>query len=196
MSKNNQQKRLHSYFHTDGMDLFSLFFSHFVIDLFWCCLTIVMIILKSGERSISEAATTSTDSDDVSAVDEPTPAKKQRLHPRILDGTFYEIVSIDGDNIVAKCIECNKPRRGNLKSTGNFISHYRNAHQHLADNVEKYLNRSIVSDIRSAQASISAPPTSKADVCNSFTCFSSSVYERTMMKIFYSYFDRFLIYFS
>lgn len=119
--------------------------------------TIFAIILKLD-------ASTSTDSDGSETVVRPPPAKKRRM-PRILDGTYYEIVSIDEDNVEAKCMGCDKIRKGNLKSTGNFIGHYRNAHSESIQALENYLNRSLnFEPNRSKPVGVSAPPTSKEDV--------------------------------
>lgn len=59
--------------------------------------------------------------------------------PRILDGIFFSIVSNDNGNIVARCVNCYENRKGNLKSTGNFKSHYRLKHSNLIGKLEEYL---------------------------------------------------------
>ena len=45
--------------------------------------------------------------------------------PAILDGTFFKVVSLDGDKVVAKCMKCasNKTHAGLLTATSNFLTH-------------------------------------------------------------------------
>lgn len=76
------------------------------------------------------------------------PTKKQKTNiPRILDGKFYLIESQENDNISAKCLICNETKKGNIKSTGNFLSHYRTKHSQLANQLEEYLaNRNTTSN--------------------------------------------------
>lgn len=108
------------------------------------------------------------------------PAKKKRSTPRILDGTFYQVESIDGDNVVAKCKECDQSRKGSLKSTGNFLSHFRSAHSERSEELEKYLNRTMKWEPdRSKQIGVSAPPTSKENVCILFWLI-----ERFLLNVF------------
>lgn len=59
--------------------------------------------------------------------------------PKILDGTFYKIVSDHDGKIVAECIECKEVRKGSDSSTGNFKSHYKSKHKERANDLEKYL---------------------------------------------------------
>lgn len=112
--------------------------------------------------------------DDLDENEIKPPEKKSRSHPRILDGKYFEIQSIDDkNNVIATCTECKHPRRGQLTSTGNFLSHIRSKHPELGNDVEKYINRSIVWEFTSSkQLHVSAPPTSKEDVCISFIYFN------------------------
>lgn len=64
------------------------------------------------------------------------PAKKK---PKILDGTFYKIVTDDGGRIVAQCSECKELKKGTDTSTGNFKSHYKTKHKDRAKDMEHYL---------------------------------------------------------
>lgn len=45
--------------------------------------------------------------------------------PVILDGTFFKVVSVDGDKVIAKCTKCisNKTYSGLLSATTNFLTH-------------------------------------------------------------------------
>ena len=43
--------------------------------------------------------------------------------PAILDGEFFSVVRLEGTNITVRCLSCDKLLNGNLKSTGNFLSH-------------------------------------------------------------------------
>lgn len=65
--------------------------------------------------------------------------KRQKLVPRALDGTFFEIVSNNESKIEAKCKLCLEIKKGNLKSTGNFINHYKSKHQNEYLELENYL---------------------------------------------------------
>lgn len=67
------------------------------------------------------------------------PAKKRKFLPKILDGTFFIVTSQDGDTVEAKCIECNETKKGNTKSTGNFIVHYKKVHAARFKEMEAYL---------------------------------------------------------
>lgn len=76
--------------------------------------------------------------------DEP-PAKRQNLQtnddtsiPRILDGKYFKIENRDGVNVEAVCTQCLKRRKGNTKSTGNFMMHYKLEHKELVAEVNLY----------------------------------------------------------
>lgn len=70
-------------------------------------------------------------------------AKKRRKtsFPRLIDSEspFYAIERIVDDNVEVRCKECNKIRKGNLNSTGNFIAHYKNKHENLLEKLAFYL---------------------------------------------------------
>lgn len=92
-------------------------------------------------------------------------SKKQRTNiPRILDGTFYTICETTTDEKVdAKCTECLRIIKGNFRSTGNFLNHYRTKHSVSMKNVEEHINRTERTDrIQLTQTSVSvvAPATS------------------------------------
>lgn len=113
--------------------------------------------------------------------------------PRILDGKYFEIQSTDEkNNVIAICKECKHPRKGQLTSTGNFLAHIRNKHPELGDDMEKYINRSTVWESTSSkQLHVSAPPTTKEDVCTSFIYFNF-VYVDKKVFIFRSIFFIFI----
>lgn len=52
----------------------------------------------------------------------------------MFDGTYYKIQGkVDGDgNVTAMCVICEKPKKGNVKSTTNFHRHYRSNHEKKA----------------------------------------------------------------
>lgn len=68
----------------------------------------------------------------------PEPKKKKTI-PRILNGTFYEIISESGDKVEAKCNECFQIKKGSFKSTGNFIVHYKNKHPNEYSQLDKHI---------------------------------------------------------
>lgn len=43
--------------------------------------------------------------------------------PAILDGEFFTVIRIEDTNVTVRCLQCQKLLNGNLKSTGNFLSH-------------------------------------------------------------------------
>lgn len=43
--------------------------------------------------------------------------------PAILDGEFFTVIRIEDSNVTVRCLQCQKHLNGNLKSTGNFLSH-------------------------------------------------------------------------
>lgn len=64
------------------------------------------------------------------------PAKKRA---KILDGTFYQVITEHDGRITAACTECKEVRKGSDSSTGNFKSHYKAKHSDRAKDLEKYL---------------------------------------------------------
>jgi len=48
----------------------------------------------------------------------------EKVVPKILDGRYFEIISVDGEKIVGKCLNCvNKHISGGWSSTSNFKLH-------------------------------------------------------------------------
>lgn len=43
--------------------------------------------------------------------------------PAILDGEFFTVIRVEDTNVTVRCQQCQKLLNGNLKSTGNFLSH-------------------------------------------------------------------------
>lgn len=74
----------------------------------------------------------------LSEIDIEQPFKQRKTVPRILDGKYFEILKTEGDKIEAKCTECLQVRKGTLKSTGNFMEHYRSKHGNLVNDIENY----------------------------------------------------------
>lgn len=66
--------------------------------------------------------------------------KKDTKLAKILDGTYYVVESVDGDNIQARCAvdSCGVVRKGTKTSTGNFYSHYIKKHPQLVDALRAY----------------------------------------------------------
>lgn len=58
--------------------------------------------------------------------------------PKLLDGKYFQIVSRDGIQVKATCMQCGKMRSGQTKSTGNFMEHIRKDHPCLIDVIELY----------------------------------------------------------
>lgn len=77
-------------------------------------------------------------------------AKRQKTSlPRLLDGKYFEVLNSDwpsSQRIEARCQTCAKIRKGDIRSTGNFMDHYRSCHPTLAVAVEKYRKQKDSSD--------------------------------------------------
>lgn len=43
--------------------------------------------------------------------------------PAILDGEYFAVTRVEESNVTVRCQQCQKLLNGNLKSTGNFLSH-------------------------------------------------------------------------
>ncbi|CAD6241312.1 GSCOCG00002638001-RA-CDS [Cotesia congregata] len=56
--------------------------------------------------------------------------------PAILDGEFFSVVRVDDTNVTVRCQQCNKLLNGNLKSTGNFLSHIKRVHPTIIDKIK------------------------------------------------------------
>lgn len=65
--------------------------------------------------------------------------KKKKVVPRALDGIFFEIVNECGEKIEAKCKQCEEIKKGNIKSTGNFLNHYKTRHTKEFEHLEKHV---------------------------------------------------------
>lgn len=82
------------------------------------------------------------------------PNKRARIIPRLLDGTFYEILKHEGDQVEAMCTNCQSVRKGNIKSTGNFFSHYRSKHESIMSKVRAYIDQKETQNLDSADTSL------------------------------------------
>lgn len=60
---------------------------------------------------------------------------------RIIDGVYYSVEKIDGENVTARCMHCNSIRKGSTKSSGNFIAHYKSAHPTLLSKLSNHLKK-------------------------------------------------------
>lgn len=57
--------------------------------------------------------------------------------PKILNGGYFTVTSINGDNVAAMCQTCKKSVLGSIKSTGNFRSHLKMHHWEVFNKMEK-----------------------------------------------------------
>lgn len=69
---------------------------------------------------------------------ETTTKKRKTTVPRILDGKYYEIINQNDTKIEAKCTHCGKHRKGDIRSTENFMEHYSSFHPMLVNEVQLY----------------------------------------------------------
>lgn len=58
-----------------------------------------------------------------------------------MDGTFFTIEQNENGKIMAKCMECQEVKKGNIFSTGNFINHYKSKHSSRVKSLEAYLKK-------------------------------------------------------
>lgn len=68
-------------------------------------------------------------------------AKQAKKAPRIFDGKFFIIEAQDDKtgNVEAKCTACNESKKGNVASTGNFLSHYKKKHSSQLEELKQYI---------------------------------------------------------
>lgn len=67
--------------------------------------------------------------------------------PAILDGEFFSVMRLEDTNVTARCLQCHKLLNGNLKSTGNFLSHIKVSYNDLIVNLLlkiRLINRLII----------------------------------------------------
>lgn len=105
------------------------------------------------------------------------PNKKQRniSIPKLLDGTFYAIVSRDGMKVVARCLKCGKERKGDISSTGNFMEHIKKSHPDIKEKVEQHRKHSSDKQQKKHQKTV-------RDMLTTFT--QDEVYSKLMWKLF------------
>ncbi|XP_043259988.1 uncharacterized protein LOC143347248 [Colletes latitarsis] len=56
--------------------------------------------------------------------------------PAILDGEFFTVIRVEDTNVTVRCLQCQKHLNGNLKSTGNFLSHIKRVHPFMIDKIK------------------------------------------------------------
>ena len=56
--------------------------------------------------------------------------------PAILDGEFFTVIRVEDTNVTVRCLQCQKHLNGNLKSTGNFLSHIKRVHPFMVDKIK------------------------------------------------------------
>lgn len=55
--------------------------------------------------------------------------------PAILDGEYFAVTRVEESNVTVRCQQCQKLLNGNLKSTGNFLSHIKRLHPTLIEKI-------------------------------------------------------------
>ncbi|XP_048515184.1 uncharacterized protein LOC105684733 isoform X2 [Athalia rosae] len=61
--------------------------------------------------------------------------------PAILDGEFFTVIRVQETNVTVRCLQCQKLLNGNLKSTGNFLSHVKRVHPFLIEKIKTKSNQ-------------------------------------------------------
>lgn len=79
------------------------------------------------------------DSQNLAQNNDVQPAKKNKVNfPKLLDGKYFDVEKSDGTRVDAVCSTCGKITKGDAKSTGNFMEHYRKHHSSMVKEVEEY----------------------------------------------------------
>lgn len=89
-------------------------------------------------------------------------AKRQKKPSKILDGTFFTLQKRDGDLVEATCSHCKEIKKGNVNSTGNFISHYKSKHTDHVNELKSYLKKS------TSERPVKAKPDGQPPISESF----------------------------
>ncbi|XP_011063928.1 PREDICTED: uncharacterized protein LOC105151746 isoform X1 [Acromyrmex echinatior] len=55
--------------------------------------------------------------------------------PALLDGEYFQVIRVEDTNVTVRCQQCMKLLNGNLKSTGNFLSHVKRLHPSLMSKI-------------------------------------------------------------
>ncbi|XP_012524953.1 uncharacterized protein LOC105830277 [Monomorium pharaonis] len=55
--------------------------------------------------------------------------------PALLDGEYFAVTRVEDTNVTVVCQQCKKQLNGNLKSTGNFLSHVKRLHPALMSKI-------------------------------------------------------------
>ncbi|XP_071570260.1 uncharacterized protein [Temnothorax nylanderi] len=55
--------------------------------------------------------------------------------PALLDGEYFTVTRVEDTNVTVRCQQCKKQLNGNLKSTGNFLSHVKRLHPSLMSRI-------------------------------------------------------------
>lgn len=77
-------------------------------------------------------------------VNAPPIKKAKKVYPKILDGTFYKVISDSNGKLSVECTTCNMTVNGTVTSTGNFHSHYQRKHK---DEVQKLKDHAKASEV-------------------------------------------------
>lgn len=90
--------------------------------------------------------------------------KRSKSIPRVLDGTFFEIIKQDDDKVEAKCRECSEIKKGCIKSTGNFLNHYKARHAQEYVDLEMHTKHKNTLISKSSHSLNYFPPPSSKEV--------------------------------
>lgn len=66
------------------------------------------------------------------------PINYNKAIPRLLNGKYFVIARRDKFKVIATCTICGKNRKGDIRSTGNFMDHYKTSHPTIIEEVEKH----------------------------------------------------------
>lgn len=61
--------------------------------------------------------------------------------PAILDGEYFVVTRVEDTSVTVRCLQCQRLLNGNLKSTGNFLSHIKRVHPFLIEKIKGKSNQ-------------------------------------------------------
>ena len=98
-------------------------------------------ILNDERETETETETQSVEDEEINSNENTPMAKRRRSEkpPRLLDGKYFEISSLEDTKVVAICTICRESRKGHIDSTGNFMKHIKRSHSELEQEVKEHL---------------------------------------------------------
>lgn len=80
------------------------------------------------------------------------------------DSPFYSIEKLVNDSVSVRCKECGEVEKGNLKSTGNLISHHKLRHDNRSNQIVLFLKGAKSEEVHQPSIKEHLNPASKEEV--------------------------------